>query len=122
MSADAAGGPPNTPGSSERSRYSRTVRAYSSLLSRLKRSKASPPEWINNMYFISSSPYEVATLRRPAETAWTGRCQARKRLALSVEPFLERGAGERGVRAGKQAAVLVELVVWVVRVAYSLDS
>ena len=75
-----------------------------------------------NRYFISTSSYEIATLRRPAATAWTGRCQARKRLALSVEPLLERGAAERGVRAGKQAAVLVELVVRVVRVAYLHDS
>ena len=42
-------------------------------------------------------------------------------LALGVEPLGEGRAGQRGVRAGQQAAVGVERVVRVVRVADRLD-
>ena len=52
---------------------------------------------------------------RPAGTAGRGRSRC------CVQPLGKGGAGEDGAGAGKQGTVLVELAVWVSRVADALD-
>src|SRR5215217_4240115 len=44
------------------------------------------------------------------------------RVRARLEPLLERGAGQRRVRSGQEAVVLVQLPVRVGGVAHSLDS
>ena len=54
-----------------------------------------------------------ATINVPANCLFTG--------MDGVKPFLERRAGEGGMRAGQQAARLVEVAVRIGRVTHALD-
>src|SRR5919198_2382206 len=79
--------------------------------------RACPGAWTRSVtWWTRWTSSSAATRPRRAAATRSGGSAAR-----TVEPFLERGAGEGGGRAREQGAALIDLTVGVGRVADALD-